>query len=281
MDPITIAAMATNFMLPAIKSLGEQVLTKSEDAASDAVVGFGSRLLQLFLRRRKKDDAPAALERRVLAIAHDPGQPDAQAKLTGAIEDLLYADSQLLAAVTDLLRHAPAPVGGSIQVQGDSFGPNVISSTVGSIHNTVNHGEDPATVGARHLAAGRRHLEAGDCPASLQELRQAQSYGVDSADVHYLSAVALLGHRSAFRAAPDSARQVERTIRTAIIFDDRPLFHYFLAYLYYDFYERNSFRPPGSWQDALQYARSRGITQPEIDSLFHLLAVGNPFSPSR
>jgi hypothetical protein len=289
MDPIAIAAFATKYVLQAIKSLGEQVLAKSEDATSDAAVGLGARVLRLLLRRRsggdRSDPETAALEsgieRRVLSIARDPGQPNASIQLEGAIEELLRADRMLLTAVAELQRQAPP---GDFEVHGNISAPVMNHSSVGgSIYSnsTVKYGDDPATLATRYFAAGEQHLAVGDCSAAVEDLRQARSYDARNPDTYYLGAIALLGRRSAFRATLETAREVERMIQAAVVLEDRAVFHYFLAYVRFDFYERNSLRPPGPWQASLQYAWSKGVTQPEIDSLFHLLAVENPFPSPR
>jgi hypothetical protein len=118
MEPITIAATAAlvmKYLLPAIKNLGEKVLEQSENTVSDATVGFGKRLLHLLLHRGGQFDQsrPQAtllergVERRVLAVVNDPGQMKAPIQLEGAIEDLLSADSDLLASIVELLDGAP------------------------------------------------------------------------------------------------------------------------------------------------------------------------------
>jgi hypothetical protein len=201
--------------------------------------------------------------------------------LEGAIEELLRADRMLLTAVAELQRQAPP---GDFEVHGNVSAPVMNHSSVGgSIYSnsTVKYGDDPATLATRYFAAGEQHLAVGDCSAAVEDLRQARSYDARNPDTYYLGAIALLGRRSAFRATLETAREVERMIQAAVVLEDRAVFHYFLAYVRFDFYERNSLRPPGPWQASLQYAWSKGVTQPEIDSLFHLLAVENPFPSPR
>jgi len=139
MEPFTAAATAgvvMKYVLPAIRDLGEKVLETSEDSMSNAVVGFGKQLLHALLLRRTQAQAGrpspevAALrngiERRVLALAKDPAQQKAVSQLEGAIEDLLLADSNLLAAIEALLKKAPQATvqqgSRSSHVGGDSSG---------------------------------------------------------------------------------------------------------------------------------------------------------------
>jgi hypothetical protein len=96
------AGVAMKYVLPAIRDLGEKVLEASEDSVSNAVVGFGKRLLLVLLGRRAQADQSTpevvalrkGIERRVLAVARDPAQQKAASQLEAAIEDLLMADSK-------------------------------------------------------------------------------------------------------------------------------------------------------------------------------------------
>lgn len=109
------AGVAMNYVLPAIRDLGEKVLDASEDSVSNAVVDFGKRLLRALLGRRAQTDQSKpevvalrkGIERRVLLLGRDPAQQKAASQLEGAIEDLLAADSRLLASIVVLLEKAP------------------------------------------------------------------------------------------------------------------------------------------------------------------------------
>jgi hypothetical protein len=111
----TAAGVVMHYLLPAIRDLGEKVLEASEDSVSNAVVGFGRRLLHALLDRRAPADQSSlqvvalrkGIERRVLTLARDPAQQKAAGQLEGAIEDLLMADSSLLALIAALLEQAP------------------------------------------------------------------------------------------------------------------------------------------------------------------------------
>lgn len=134
MEPISIAAVtavAMKYVIPAIRELGAQVLEKSTDTASDSMVGFGRRVLQLLLGGRTRGDQPvleAAIASQVVAVAADPAQSKASDRLKVVIEDLLDADPALLEALVELLDRAPGNVVGanrSVHVGRDSSGPIV------------------------------------------------------------------------------------------------------------------------------------------------------------
>ncbi len=153
MEPFTVAATAgvvMKYVLPAIRDLGEKVLETSEDSVSNAVVGFGKQLLHSLLPRRTQVDQPSpevvalrkGIERRVLALAKDPAQQKAASQLEGAIEDLLMADSNLLASIAALLEKAPRATvrqgGRSSHVGGANSGVIITGDS-----NTVTHWSQP------------------------------------------------------------------------------------------------------------------------------------------
>ncbi len=126
-EPVTTAAVAAlvmKYALPAIKAWGVQVLDKSEDAASDATVGFGAKLLRRLLHHgdATTDTGAAApgsassevalraqdVAKRLDAVTAAPDDAKAVAKLEGSVEDLLDADPALLTAIRQLLEAAPS-----------------------------------------------------------------------------------------------------------------------------------------------------------------------------
>jgi hypothetical protein len=134
-DPITIAAAATPFLLKAVEALGDKVWDKTSDAAADEAAGFGRRLLARLLRRSDGPDADpdadtgsdtgsdvvavagardqAGVARAVHDLVTAPGDQDLQAALRLAVRRLLAADPVLMAEVADMVaQHTPAQQAG-------------------------------------------------------------------------------------------------------------------------------------------------------------------------
>jgi hypothetical protein len=138
--------------------------------------------------------------------------------------------------------------------------------------NTVRVGADPG----QHLKAGVDHLLAGLHARALEDFGLAMKAGANNPDVYYLSAVATLGGRKAFLASLAHIREAGALIHAALRLEDRGVFHYFLAYLSLDYYQRKSLKAPTPWRESLARALRSGVTQEEIDSLFELLSVEDP-----
>ena len=127
MDPITVAAAATQFLLRAVDVLGVKVWDKTSDLAADEAAGFGHRLLARLLRRGDDPDADpdagaghgavaiagtgdqAGVALAVRDLVATPGDQDMQAGLRLAVRRLLAADPVLMAEVAEMVaEHAPA-----------------------------------------------------------------------------------------------------------------------------------------------------------------------------
>jgi hypothetical protein len=122
-----------NFLLPAIRQLGEKVMDSEGESVGTAAADFGRRLLHALISRRSDPDQEVSgvpvllevVERRTLAVAREPDQRTA-VQLEGAIEDLLNADSTALAVIAALLERVPSGGGRqqdrSSHVGGDNSG---------------------------------------------------------------------------------------------------------------------------------------------------------------
>lgn len=141
MDPVTLAAAVTPFLLKAVEGLGNKIWERASDAAADEAAGFGRRLLAKLLRRDRGHVNPAGAdsgreagsgtvgEAAVVEAVNDlvaaPEDPDALAALRLAVRKLLAADPSLMAEVADLVeKEAPKQQAGdrAIQIGRDQSG---------------------------------------------------------------------------------------------------------------------------------------------------------------
>ncbi|MFD7875889.1 hypothetical protein ACFV5G_17605 [Streptomyces sp. NPDC059766] len=122
---VQLAELAGPYLTAAAGAYGAAVLNRAEDAAADATVNVGRRILQAVWRRR--DGAgQAALEAAVSDVGDDPEDSDAAAALRQQIKRALREDAVLRAELTALL---PAPGTVTINSTGDR---NNVAHTIGT-----------------------------------------------------------------------------------------------------------------------------------------------------
>jgi hypothetical protein len=97
LDSVLAAVMA------AIGKYGTSVLTRGEEAAADATVGLGQRLLN---RIRKHPESDAQIAKAVEGVAGNPGDDDYEGLLRGKITKALDRDGTLSTDLAELLKTA-------------------------------------------------------------------------------------------------------------------------------------------------------------------------------
>lgn len=128
-----VLADALPMMSAAVGAYGAGVLSRVEDAAADATVGLGRRLLHRVWHRSAQ---PEALQGAVAELAQAPADPDALAGLRLQLRKVLAQDSQLLAEIAGMLpaRGAVATASGerSVAVGGNNSG--IVSTGDGAVN---------------------------------------------------------------------------------------------------------------------------------------------------
>lgn len=153
---------------------------------------------------------------------------------------------------------------------GDNFG-FVVSGNSNRI--SVRSGPD-----APRISTAVEHLQLGLHAQAWDVLRLVMTAEPTNPDAYFYGALAKLGGRRAFLCSLAQVRDAEQLTRSALALDDRGVFHYFLAYLGNDYYERKNFRSPLDWRSELTAAQVLGLQKREVARVFRLLGAPNPFS---
>jgi hypothetical protein len=106
-----VVAEALPVMGAAVSAYGVGVLSRVQDAAADATVGLGRRLVQQVWQRSKH---PEAVQVAVAQLAELPGDADALAALRLQVRKVLAQDPALLAQVAGML-----PQRGAVTASGE------------------------------------------------------------------------------------------------------------------------------------------------------------------
>lgn len=98
----------------------------------------------------------------------------------------------------------------------------------------------------------------------------------DNSEAFFYAAICLLRGKKAFLAQRADIDSIEEYINAANMIEPRGIYHYFLAYIKQDFFERKFLNTSPSFQECLDTAEQMGTSQYDKDMLFDLLGVSKP-----
>jgi tetratricopeptide (TPR) repeat protein len=118
----------------------------------------------------------------------------------------------------------------------------------------------------------KRHDEA------LARFKAAAEDNFDNPEPFFYAAVCLLRGKKAFLASLADIKDAIGHINSALMMEDRGVFHYFLAYIKHDFHARRCLRVSPDWQAELAaaHAAAPSVSPADADMLFATLGVERP-----
>ena len=100
----------------------------------------------------------------------------------------------------------------------------------------------------------------------------------DNSDAFFYAAVNLLKGQKAFVAPRANIDKVLEYLNAANMIENKAIYHYFLAYIKYDYFHRKYLNITPNWENELMSALQIGINENEANQLFELLGVEKPAS---
>ena len=111
---------------------------------------------------------------------------------------------------------------------------------------------------------------------SISAFDKAIEDNFDNSETFFYAAVSLLKGQKAFVATQSDIDRIIENINAAIDIEPRGIYHYFLAYIKYDYFERHSWDSNPNWKETLQIAIQNGVSQTDIAQLAETLQVEIP-----
>ena len=111
---------------------------------------------------------------------------------------------------------------------------------------------------------------------ALPAFEKAIEDNFDNSETFYYAAVSLLKGKKAFLAPRPDIDKVLEYLNTAIMIEPRGIYHYLLAYIKHDYFERKYLNITPNWKETLQTAIQSGVSQADIAQLFEMLQVEIP-----
>ena len=120
------------------------------------------------------------------------------------------------------------------------------------------------------------YLKLKKYPEALGAFEKAMENNFDNSETFFYAAICRLGGKKAFLAPREVIDKIETDINAAMMLEPRGIYHYFLAYIKYDYFSRKFFNTSPTWQEALQNAKAAGLSPLDVEQLYGILGVAKP-----
>jgi len=151
--------------------------------------------------------------------------------------------------------------------------PQQTNKYANSYKNALKDNPDDA---ALNSAVAMCYLKLKLYDKALASFEKAIQDNFDNSETYFYAAVCLLQGKKAFVTPRPVIDQIEQYIQAALMIEPRGIYHYFQAYIKYDYYQRKFFRTSPTYTDALINARSNGVSDYDTEQLFSLLEIEQP-----
>jgi tetratricopeptide (TPR) repeat protein len=108
---------------------------------------------------------------------------------------------------------------------------------------------------------------------AIPAFEKAITDNFDNSESFFYAAIALLKGKKAFLAPGSDVRKAIEYLNAAIMIEPRGIYHYFLAYLKYDYFERKYLNISPNWQEHKTEAMVAGVSGSDIAQLSETLQV--------
>lgn len=111
---------------------------------------------------------------------------------------------------------------------------------------------------------------------ALASFAKATEDNFDNSETFFYAAVCLLKGKKAFVTPRAEIDRIDQYLDAALMIEPKSLYHYFRAYIKYDFFGRKFFKTSPTWEEALATAKSAGVSSFDAQQLFAILGVECP-----
>jgi tetratricopeptide (TPR) repeat protein len=111
---------------------------------------------------------------------------------------------------------------------------------------------------------------------ALPAFEKAIEDNFDNSETFFYAAVALLRGKKAFLAPRADIDKMQEYLNAAIMIDPRGIYHYFLAYIKQDYFDRKFLNCTPNWKETLQTAIQTGLSGADIAQFSEMLQVEMP-----
>ncbi|MBO5030575.1 MAG: hypothetical protein J6D08_01610 [Lachnospiraceae bacterium] len=135
--------------------------------------------------------------------------------------------------------------------------------------------QDPDNAEA-NKAAAFCYLKLKLYDKALPFFEKAVQDNFDDADLYLYTAVCLLKGKRPFLHQKKVIDMAIEYGNSACMIENKGIYHYFLAYLKYDYYQMKGLKVSPDYREELSGARQAGLSQTDVAALFELLGTNRP-----
>lgn len=111
---------------------------------------------------------------------------------------------------------------------------------------------------------------------ALQAFEKAMEDNFDNSETFFYAAICLLQGKKAFLQQRPTIDKILEYINAAIMIESKGIYYYFLAYIKYDYFQRNFFKTSPTYQETLAMAVDTGLSEFDVEQLYGILGVIRP-----
>ena len=125
------------------------------------------------------------------------------------------------------------------------------------------------------------YLKLGYYDKALACFENAMEDNFDNSETFFYAAVCVLHGscsqpRKAFLLTRPEIDEIEKHIKAALMIEPKGIYHYFWAYIKYDYFSRKYFNTSPTWQEALANAKEAGLSDYDVQQLYEIINVPKP-----
>jgi len=111
---------------------------------------------------------------------------------------------------------------------------------------------------------------------AMSAFEKAIEDNFDNSETFYYAAISLLRGKKAFVCPRKDLDKIVEYLNAAIMIEPRGIYHYFLSYIKYDYFERKYLNITPNWEETFQMAIQSGVPSADVSQLFEVLQVEMP-----
>lgn len=155
-----------------------------------------------------------------------------------------------------------------------NMNPLFLNKNISSYKQDLSNNPNDITA---NKAVAYCYLKLNMYDEALRYFEKAVRDNFDDSETYFYAAICHLRGKKAFLAMRPDINKIEEYLGAATMIEPKGIYYYFWAYVKYDYYKRKFLVTTPDYMQLLQQAKRLGCSVFDIQQLFTILNVDNPF----